>query len=526
MSKTVSNEKYKLDESWSLDQSTFRDFESFCRAYESDEEIQKNSNKQLSVKQLSKNKPTPKYDPDSSTGEFIIEESSENELSSQVSVKSVRKNNFLSQKHLINLSDENVDSEEFLHDKSDISEKRLESASEAKLPAIFSKQENSELFDFYKENFQDSENFDSSGDDFPKTGPNVMCSPMVSQKRVFHRRKKSLEKKNPIAIETDEEPEIIHLEDSTNSKEEINFKNRVLMPETKSCDKSSNNKPNSKPNKIVIDSYSSTDSEAEMQIIENEIRPGSMKRRSNSGNGDKREAKRMNSDEKRVILENSSFEKSSSENAIKKSTKRRTKRRPSSFTNFNCSQADFTDHSNDSNELDNSADLSVHKSDEEFLHDETQMVTNTQMVQLRNDLFEPSQHPIEFFNNKKKVVGYNREIDTSDEEEDGLNGGFNNYEENENTYLDDSFINNETMLTQNMSKIEVTPPPAMTQGPIKTRRQRKINSFKLDSFNRRLGLDTNSESRTNGESVKPKVKVKNKPGKRIVKFASSSDENE
>jgi len=352
MSKTVSNEKYKLDESWSLDQSTFRDFESFCRAYESDEEIQKNSNKQLSVKQLSKNKPTPKYDSDSSTGEFIIEESSENELSSQVSVKSVRKNNFLSQKHLINLSDENVDSEEFLHDKSDVSEKRLESASEAKLPAIFSKQENSELFDFYKENFQDSENpkfdspkLDSSGDDFPKTGPNVMCSPMVSQKRVFHRRKKSLEKKNPIAIETNEEPEIIHLEDSTNSKEEINFKNRVLMPETKSCDKSSNNKPNSKPNKIVIDSYSSTDSEAEMQIIENEIRPGSMKRRSNSGNGDKREAKRMNSDEKRVILENSSFEKSSSENVIKKSTKRRRNRRPSSFTNFNCSQADFTDDS-------------------------------------------------------------------------------------------------------------------------------------------------------------------------------------
>ena len=135
-----SSGKYKLDESWSLDQSTFRDFESFCRAYESDEEIQKNSNNQPP---LSKNKLTPKYDSDSSTGEFIIEESSENELSSQVSVKSVRKNNFLSQKHLINLSDENVDSDEFLLDKSEISESKSDSASEAKLPAIFSKPESS-----------------------------------------------------------------------------------------------------------------------------------------------------------------------------------------------------------------------------------------------------------------------------------------------------------------------------------------------------------------------------------------------
>lgn len=505
-----------MDESWSLDQSTFRDFESFCRAYESDEEIQKNSNNQPP---LSKNKLTPKYDSDSSTGEFIIEESSENELSSQVSVKSVRKNNFLSQKHLINLSDENVDSDEFLLDKSEISESKSDPASEAKLPAIFSKPESSELFDFYKENFQDSPSHDSSDDASKNIGSKVLCSPMVSQKRVFQRRKHSITRKNSILIATDEESEIVHLEDSSRSKDEINFNARTLFPETKSGDKSSNNKTNSKTNKIVIDSYSSTDSEAELQIIESEIRPGSKKRRSKSGSTDKREAKRMNSDEKRVILENSSLEKLSSEDSVKKSSKRRSKRRPSSATNFNCSQADFTDDSNDSNELDNSADLSVHKSDEEFLHDETQMVTNTQMVQLRNDLFEPSQHPIDFFNNKKKVAGYNREIDTSDEED----REFYDYGENENTYLENSFINNETMLTQNMSKIEVTPPPAMTQGPIKTRRQRKINSFKLDSFNKRLGLGEKSGSRNNGEL---KLKVKNKHSKRIVKFASSSDENE
>ena len=64
---------------------------------------------------------------------------------------------------------------------------------------------------------------------------------------------------------------------------------------------------------------------------------------------------------------------------------------------------------------------------------------------------------------KVQCAGYNREIDTSDEED----REFYDYGENENTYLENSFINNETMLTQNMSKIEVTPPPAMTQGPIK-----------------------------------------------------------
>ena len=55
----------------------------------------------------------------------------------------------------------------------------------------------------------------------------------------------------------------------------------------------------------------------------------------------------------------------------------------------------------------------MHKSDQEFLNDESQKVTNTQMMEYQKELFEPSQHPIDFFNNKKSVKGYDREIDTS-----------------------------------------------------------------------------------------------------------------
>merc|ERR1712173_475118 len=126
------------------------------------------------------------------------------------------------------------------------------------------------------------------------------------------------------------------------------------------------------------------------------------------------------------------------------------------------------------------------------------------MVYHKKNIFEPSQHPIDAFNSKRKVQGYNREIDTSDEEDD----------DDENSYLDDSFINDKTMLTQDISNLEVTPPPAFTQGPVKTRRQRKFKTFnkRLEELNKNLCSD------------QVQKKSSTKSSRRIVKFNSSSDE--
>ena len=126
------------------------------------------------------------------------------------------------------------------------------------------------------------------------------------------------------------------------------------------------------------------------------------------------------------------------------------------------------------------------KPEGEFLDDATETVTHTQMGRyLKND--SPEITCTQFFSKKKPIQGYNPLIDSSSDEDADL----------DQSELD-SFIDNGTVLETSDTSLT---PRAVTQGPLRTRRQRAREFFQTP------------------EKAKPKFI---KP-KRIVKFCSDSD---
>jgi len=144
----------------------------------------------------------------------------------------------------------------------------------------------------------------------------------------------------------------------------------------------------------------------------------------------------------------------------------------------------FTQALNETGNTEELQNLTLHSSDEEFLDDATETVTHTQMGRY----LKPNSPEIsctQFFSKKKSIQGYNPLIDSSSDEDADL-------DESEL----DSFIDNGTILETSDTSLT---PRAVTQGPLRTRRQRARESFQTPK---------------KPKFIKPK---------RVVKFCSDSD---
>lgn len=175
-------------------------------------------------------------------------------------------------------------------------------------------------------------------------------------------------------------------------------------------------------------------------------------------------------------------------------------------TRFAIDQAEITfssgNCSSDENELPTQF-VKANQSDLDFLNDTANLTVcegTTQMEAYRKELFSPdmtqynptssatqlAKQIVKTHQEKiKKVTGYDKNIDTSDDENES-NASLDNLVETS----DEEFINDKSMLTQYPMKKDTTPDFKMTQGPVKTRRQRKI----LQAYNARLFDETNSKN--------------------------------